>query len=350
MEREGVGRSAGASLIFAMLNSITERLQAGHHLDRGEVAVACEALFAETASLATKVDFLRALRAKGETPEEIASFVLVLLERGVTPDLGGGILDVCGTGGDNAGLFNVSTAVMFVAAACGARVVKHGNRGVTSKSGGADVLEALGVNVHADPAQALEAAGCCFLFAPNYHPAFKAVAEVRKAIAAQGESTIFNMLGPLLNPARPDYQLAGVYNEALLQVYAEAFRLLGRKRAWAAHGAGGLDEMSILGPTKVFATEGGEIRRFEVLGEGLGVPLAKLEDLRGGSAQENAALLEQLLRGQLGGAKRDIVALNAAGALVVAGIEELLPNALVRAQNAMVDGAAFGVLERLRGV
>ena len=331
-----------------MLLSLTEKLRVGVDLDVVDVAEACEALFAEEAPLEAKAGFLRALRLKGEKASEVAHFVKVLLEKGVTPNLGEGLLDVCGTGGDNAGLFNVSTAVMFVAAACGARVVKHGNRGVTSKSGGADVLEALGVNVHAEPARALEAAGCCFLFAPNYHPGFKAVGEVRKVIAAEGSSTVFNMLGPLLNPARPDFQLAGVYSESLLPVYAEAFRLLGRKRAWAVHGAGGLDEMSILGPTQVYAMEGEGIRPFEVNAEELGLPLAKLEDLRGGSAQENAALLEDLLAGKEKGPKRDIVALNAAGALVVAGVAGSLAEGLERTLGALEDGFGMEVLGRLR--
>lgn len=331
-----------------MLLSLTEKLRAGLDLEHDEVAGACDALFTEEAPLEIKAAFLRALRSKGEKAAEIASFVRVLLERGVTPDLGPGLLDVCGTGGDNAGLFNVSTAVMFVAAACGVRVVKHGNRGVTSKSGGADVLEALGVKVDATPAKALETAGCCFLFAPYYHPAFKSVGEVRKVIAAEGSSTIFNMIGPLLNPARPDFQLAGVFKGSLLPIYAEAFRLLGRKRAWAAHGAGGLDEMSTLGPTEIHAVEGDLVRSFEVRAEDLGVPVAALGDLKGGTAEENARLIETLLQGNIEGPKRDIVALNAAGALVVAGAAASLPEALVKTQAAMSSGAAFEVLRRLR--
>ena len=229
------------------------------------------------------------------------------------------MLDVCGTGGDRAGLFNVSTAVMLVAAACGARVVKHGNRGVTSKCGGADVLEALGVRIDLPPEAALDAAGCCFLFAPLYHPAFKAVAPVRKALAEEGSATIFNLFGPLLNPARPDFQLAGVFDRKLLPLYAETFRLLGRKRGWAVHGSGGLDEVSTLGPSEVHAVEDGAMRRFSIRPEALGMGLAEIEDLRGGDARKNAELLEEILLGRERGPKRDIVVLNAACALVVAG-------------------------------
>ncbi len=333
-----------------MLATLTKILRVGADLTADQISVACDYLFDEGIALSERADFLRALHTKGETPAEIAAFVGVLLARGVRPALGGGLLDVCGTGGDKVGLINISTAVMFMAAACGARVVKHGNRGITSKCGGADVLEALGIPIDLPPEAALEAAGCCFLFAPLYHPAFKAVAPVRRALAEEGSATIFNLLGPLLNPARPDFQLAGVFDRKLLPIYAETFGLLGRKRAWAVHGAGGLDEVSTLGPSEVCAIDSEGMRRFSIQPRTLGFAPAEIEDLRGSDARRNAELLEDLLRGSEQGPKRDIVVLNAACALVVAGISGDLAAALERSRGALDDGSAYAVLKRLRDV
>jgi anthranilate phosphoribosyltransferase len=333
-----------------MLASFTERLRAGSELTRDEVALACDHLFDEEIALASRADFLRALHNKGETPAEIAAFVDVLLDRGVVPDLGEGLLDVCGTGGDRAGLINVSTGAMFVAAACGVRVVKHGNRGITSKCGGADVLEALGIRLDLPPQSTLASAGCCFLFAPLYHPAFKAVAPVRSALAAEGTATVFNLLGPLLNPARPDFQLAGVFDPKLLPVYAEAFHLLGRKRAWAVHGSGGFDEVSTLGPSEVHAAENGRTQQFFIDPGNLGFTSTRMEELRGGDVRQNSELLENILRGRERGPKRDIILLNAACALVVAGVSGDLGSALEEARLALDKGLAYAVLRRLREI
>lgn len=331
-----------------MLPDLTEKLRASSDLDAADIAPACEALLDESLPLPLRADFLRALHQKGETPAEIAGFVHALLERAVAPRLGSGVLDVCGTGGDRAGLFNVSTAVMFVAAACGARVVKHGNRGITSKCGGADVLEALGIPLDLPPEESLAAAGCCFLFAPHYHPAFKAIAPVRKALATDGHSSIFNMLGPLLNPARPDYQLAGVFNTALLPAYAEVFALLGRRRAWAVHGAGGLDEVSTLGPSCVHAVEEGTLTAFVLDPARFGIAPADPAALRGGEAPENAAVVETLLAGHANGPKRDIVALNAACALVVTGIAPSPEEGFQLASDALTSGRALEPLRALQ--
>jgi anthranilate phosphoribosyltransferase len=331
-----------------VLSVLTEKLRAGSALAASDISDACEWLFDESLSLDERAEFLLALHRKGETPAEIADFVRVLLAKAVPAELGSRLLDVCGTGGDKAGLFNVSSAVMFIAAACGARVVKHGNRGITSKSGGADVLEAVGVRLDLPPAEALEAAGCCFLFAPHHHPSFKAIAPVRKALAERGSSSIFNMLGPLLNPARPEYQLAGVFNPTLLHAYAEVFALLGRRRAWAAHGAGSLDEISTLGPTQISALEQGAIRHWELQPQELGFAPASLEDLRGGTAAENGALLEDLLAGKLTGPKRDIVVLNTACALVVAEITDSLDAGVTLASSALAGGKAAEPLRALQ--
>ena len=331
-----------------MLEILTNRLLSKEDLGEEDAGAACDELLDETISLEVRAAFLRALHWKGETPAEIALFVRAFLGRAIRPDLGKGLLDVCGTGGDKAGLFNVSTAVMFVAAACGARVVKHGNRGVTSRCGGADVLEALGVDIVGPPEAALDTSGCCFLFAPKYHPAFRAVAPVRRKLAEEGVSTIFNILGPLLNPAEPEFQLAGVFDRRLLPIYAETFALLGRTRAWAVHGAGGLDEVSTLGRTEVRALENGRQEEFLILPEELGLTPPSLDSLRGGNVRENARLLEELLEGAAPGPRRDIVVLNSACALMISGLARDFREALPMAGAALADGRARAVLEKLR--
>lgn len=333
-----------------MLADLTDKLLARRDLDSADIAAACDLLLDDTAPIESRADFLRALHHKGETPAEIAGFVRVFLRHAVRPELPGDLLDVCGTGGDKAGLFNVSTAVMFVAAACGVPIVKHGNRGITSKSGGADVLEALGIRLDLDPAESLATAGCAFLFAQRYHPAFKAVAPVRQFLGRQGTPTIFNIIGPLLNPALPAYQLAGVFSENLLLTYAEVFRLLGRRRALVLHGAGGLDEASTLGDTHGLMVEHTAISSFHISPAALGLPIAILEEIRGGTPAENATLLETLLTGKLRGPKRDIVALNTACALVVSGQSPGLPAALAQATAALDSDTPATILEKLRAL
>lgn len=340
------------------LTALTGQLRAGEDLPPAAIAFACDRLLDESESLETRADFLRSLAQKGETPSEVAAFIVALLDRAIRPPLTGNtFLDVCGTGGDKAGFFNISTAVMFVVAACGVRVVKHGNRGITSKSGGADVLEALGVKIDIPPdavAQALDSAGCCFLFAPLYHPAFKAVAPVRKTLAAEGITTVFNLLGPLLNPARPDYQLAGVFDPRRLPLYAEVFILLGRKKALAVHGSGPaqmrLDEVSTLGPTDIFTVENGVVSHFSVDMRDLGLSHASPEVLAGGDAMQNAGILTGILSGSDTGPRRDIVLANAAMALVAANAAADPSSALNRCREALSSGAAFTCLERLRSI
>lgn len=335
-------------------DEIRLRIHSGIPLAGEEIREACDALLDERHPVECRAEFLSVLHKRGETPEEIAGFVAVLLDRASPlPFSGEGCLDVCGTGGDKAGLFNVSTAVMFVAAACGVRVVKHGNRGITSKSGGADVLEALGVLVDLPPgaaAGALEAAGCCFLYAPHYHPVFQAIAPVRKFLAGKGETSIFNMLGPLLNPARPSFQLAGVFEERLLSVYPRVFSLLGRHRAWAVHGTGALpmDEISPLGPTKVAAWENGEFRETAIYPEELGIGSIHAGDLAGGDAAFNAGIISDVLAGNLRNGARAIVQLNAAASLVVAGVSPDLASGWKLAGEAIDSGEARDVLDRLR--
>lgn len=337
-----------------MIEKLTRQVADGAALTPAEIASACEALLDEGVSIEARADFLTALHKKGETPAEIAAFVETLLGHAVKfPHSGSGCMDVCGTGGDKAGLFNVSTASMFVATACGARIIKHGNRGITSKSGGADALEALGVRIDLSPegaASVLETAGCCFLFAPSYHPAFRAVAPVRKWLADRGCTTVFNMLGPLLNPARPDFQLAGVFDPALLTTYAGVFRNLGRKRAWAVHGSGPngarFDEMSPIGPTRVLALEESRLRDFTVEADADGT--IHPSDLLGGDAIHNAALILAVLEGKGTPGAQRIVELNASAALVVCGIAPDLAAARALAKEAITSGAARAVLEKMR--
>ena len=329
-------------------------IHAGTPLSQEDIRRACEALLDEGIPVESRAEFLSRLHKRGETPEEVAGFVEVLLDRAMpVPFSGEGCLDVCGTGGDRAGLFNVSTAVMLVAAACGVRVVKHGNRGITSKSGGADVLEALGIRIDLPPASAaaaLESTGCCFLFAPHYHPAFQAVAPVRKFLAERGETSVFNMLGPLLNPARPSFQLAGVFDGRLLPVYSKVFALLGRRRAWAVHGAGlvPLDEISPLDTTEVSAWEEGSSREFLIRPDELGIGQIRAEDLAGGTAAFNAGIISDVLAGNLRNGARTIVQMNAAAALTVAGAAPDLADGMKRAGEALDSGAARDVLTRLR--
>lgn len=336
------------------MTDIHDRIRSGNLLNAAEIQSVCEMLLDEGESVESRAEILSLLHRRGETPEEIAGFVTVLLKHAKpVPFSGEGCMDVCGTGGDRAGLFNVSTAVMLVTAACGVRVVKHGNRGITSKSGGADVLEALGVRIDLPPeraAAALESAGCCFLFAPHYHPAFQAIAPVRKFLAERGETSIFNMLGPLLNPARPSFQLAGVFDERLLPVYSQVFALLGRRRAWAVHGTGpvSLDEISPLGPTKVSAWEEGGVREFSIHPGELGIGIVRQEDLAGGNAAFNAGIISDVMAGNLRHGARSIVQMNAGAALVVAEAAPDVAAGWKLAGEAIDSGAARDVLDRLR--
>lgn len=338
------------------LENLTRRAAGAEPLDKGEIRLACDFLFDEARSVEARAAFLSNLHRRRETPQEIAGFVHVLLERGVKiPWSGAGCLDVCGTGGDKAGLFNISTTVFFVAAGAGARLVKHGNRGITSKSGGADVLEALGIDIHFPPDRAetaLERAGCCFLFAPDYHPTFRAVAPVRQFLGARGEASLFNIIGPLLNPARPEFQLAGVFDPDLLEVYGAAMTTLGRRRAWAVHGTGPegirLDEVSTLGPTMVTSVADGKTAHFELSPGIFGPAGDSLQDLQGSDAAANARIIHNILAGSGEPAQRRAVAANTAAALVVCGRAGSLAEGLELASESIDSGNALEALKALR--
>lgn len=324
------------------------------------VAEAASALLDPEVPEDAKADFLTALSERRETPEEIGAFAAAFLERAVAPTLdrsaiGKPLLDVCGTGGDKLGLFNVSTTAVFVLAACGVAVVKHGNRGITSPSGGADVLEALGIRIDLAPGdfgRCLEEVGAGFLFAPLYHPAFKAVAPVRARLGREGKRTLFNLLGPLLNPARPAYQLIGVFDPAIGPAFARILPQLGREAAWVVHGTtetgSGMDELSTLGPSHVWKSRGENPFESVIEPASLGIAAATTADLQGGDATENAAHLVAILEGHDRGPKRDIVSLNAAAGLVICGLAADLSEGIALAAAAIDSGRALAVLQRWR--
>jgi len=340
------------------LRNLITHLNSGIDLSPEEIRLAGDFLLDEKTPLEDRIDFLHALHSKGETPDEVAGFVEMFLERAVKPPFSGeNCMDVCGTGGDRAGFFNISTTVMFVAAGAGVRIVKHGNRGITSKSGGADVLEALGVRIDLTPAataSALEKAGCCFLFAPAYHPAFHAVAPVRRALAARGCASIFNIIGPLLNPAKPSFQLAGVFDPALLPTYAAVFQKLGRKQAWAVHGTGPnafrVDEVSPLGTTHVHAASKARSWQFTIEASDFDLPKMTARDLAGGDAETNARILRGILDGSIQGPPRAVVQLNAAAAICAAGRAPDMENAWLHAGDSIDNGNALRSLENLRSI
>ena len=261
-----------------------------------------------------------------------------------------------GTGGDKLNLFNVSTTSIFVLAAAGLVVVKHGNRGITSKSGGADVLEALGIRIDLPPAEfadCVRETGLGFLFAQQYHPAFKAVAPVRKQLAEEGIRTIFNLLGPLLNPVRPDHQLIGVFSPELPPIFAEILSHMGRKRAWAVHGktetGAPMDELSTLGTTLIAETNNRTTAPVRELSrDELNLAPATLDDLVGGDASENARILTRILDQSERGPKRDIVVLNSAAGMVIGGMADSIEEGMRLAHQLIDSGAALEKLHRLQ--
>jgi anthranilate phosphoribosyltransferase len=288
---------------------------------------------------------LTAMRMRGETVSEITAGARQMRQAAHGLDYPGDLIDVCGTGGDGQHTLNVSTAVSFVVAGCGVKVAKHGNTALSSKSGAADVLSALGVNLAATPEQqrrSLDEANICFLFSRAHHPAMKHVSPVR---AELGFRTLFNLLGPLTNPAGAKRQLMGVYDSKWVEPIARVLGALGAEKAWVVHGAG-MDEMTTTGETSVAEYREGQVRLFRITPEALGLPSATIEDLRGGTPDENAACLRRLLDGEKG-PYRDIVLLNAAAALLVADKVETLAEGITTAGAAIDDGRAKGALDKL---
>jgi anthranilate phosphoribosyltransferase len=343
-----------------MLQALTESLKQGTHLRQEEIRSAVDDMIAEGISVEDKAAFLTALAEKGETVEEIAQFASLLRDMAVSPELdpdirNSVILDVCGTGGDHQNTFNISTTVAILASAAGVCVAKHGNRAVTSKSGSADVLEALGIPVDLSPeraAQSLKDQGFVFLFAPHYHPAFKHIVPARKLCAANGQRTIFNFLGPLLNPLKPTAQLIGVPKPEICGKLGKVLQSLGVARGMVVNGevgnGGFLDELSTVGANHV--AEFYQDRAFHESTwnpDSFPIGRASITDLAGGDAQENAELVRQVLSGKLTGPKLDAVLLNAAAALFVAGKCESMSDGWELAQDIISSGKAAVQLESL---
>ncbi len=335
-------------------------LRAGSDLNRKEIAVALTQLLSPRVEAKEKAEFLKALHEKGETPEEIAGFVEQLIDRAIDPgidekNLPGPMIDVCGTGGSGLNLFNVSTTIMFILAAGGAVVVKHGNRNVTSCCGSADVLEALGIPLEWKPEdlkRCVERIGIGFIFARQYHPAFRELAEMRAQLARENTRTIFNLLGPLLNPTRPSRQLIGVYSQRMTTIFAEVLRQLERKRAWIVHGlaenGAGMDDISTSGVTTFAELNEGKVSSALIDCRWLGIGSGTLDELRGGNANANAETLVGILSGEIKGARRDLAVVNAAGGFVVAGFARDMSEGIWLAKKQLDDGRALQKLRALQ--
>jgi anthranilate phosphoribosyltransferase len=290
--------------------------------------------------------FLMALRVRGETGEEIEGAVAALRSRMVTVNAPANAIDIVGTGGDNSGSYNVSTLASIIVASCGVPVAKHGNRAASSRSGAADVLAALGVKVGQDAAgieRCIGKAGVGFMFAPAHHASMRHVAPVRTEL---GTRTIFNLIGPLSNPAGVKRQLLGAYSASWLEPMVSVLKALGSTRVMAVHGSDGLDEITTTGPTQVVELKAGKVTRYTISPADVGIALARSEDLRGGDPVENAAALTAVLDGART-AYRDIALLNAAAALMVADATPDLATAVARAASAIDSGAAKATLARL---
>ncbi|HAV61979.1 MAG TPA: anthranilate phosphoribosyltransferase [Verrucomicrobiales bacterium] len=344
-----------------MLNSLFKKLGSGTALSPTEVGLAVADLTDESVPAAIKADFLVELARKGETADEIAAFAAELRERSIRLPFDAEtrsreMLDVCGTGGDHLGTFNISTAAAIVVASAGVTVAKHGNRAITSKAGSADVLEALGIPIDLKPeaaAQALKEHHFAFLFAPHYHPAFKHIVPARKLCAERGQRTIFNFLGPLLNPARPTCQLIGVPRPDLCEPMARVLQGLGIRRGMVVSGRVGdkhLDELSILGSSEIaeFYQDRGFARSVLDAAD-FPVQPAQLGDLVGGDRDANAAIIRAILAGEDRGPKRDAVLLNAGAALFVAGRTKSIGEGWEQAGRQIDSGAAEQKLKTLAG-
>jgi len=318
-------------------------------LSRAEAEDAFTILFAGEATPAQMGGFLMALRTRGETVDEYAAAASVMRSKCVKVRAPDGAMDIVGTGGDGKGTLNISTAAALVVAGAGVTVAKHGNRNLSSKSGAADALSELGLDVMvgADVVErCIAEAGIGFMMAPMHHPATRHVAPVRMEL---GTRTIFNILGPLTNPAGVRYQLTGAFSADLIRPMAETLRALGAVRAWIVHGGDGTDELSIAAPSQVAALQGGTVTEFTVTPDDAGLPWHPFETLLGGTPVENAAALRALLDGETG-AYRDAVLLNAAAALVVAERAATLPEGVALARASIDSGAARGKLDALRAL
>jgi anthranilate phosphoribosyltransferase len=330
-----------------MIDKAIRKVIDGQHLERAEMAEVFGEMMDGRASDVQKSALLVALRMKGETAEEITGAAMAMRER-VTPLTvdSDRIVDTCGTGGDGRGTFNVSTVAAIVAAGAGASVAKHGNRAVSSACGSADVLKELGVHIDLDAprmSEVLRRTGISFLFAPKLHPAMGAVMGVRREL---GVRTMFNVLGPLTNPAFAKRQILGVYADHLVDVLAEVLLALGAVHAMVVHSRDGLDEISVSAPTRVCEVIDGELRRYEVTPSDFGIEVHDIDDIAGGDAAANAGIARAILGGE-SGARADIVALNAGAALYVSGAVPSVREGVALAREAIASGKALAKLEEL---
>ena len=317
----------------------------GAPLSQDEARAAFSVMMSGDATPAQIGGFLMALRVRGETVDEIVGAVATMRERMLPVSAPDDAIDIVGTGGDASGSFNISTCSAFVIAGCGVPVAKHGNRALSSKSGAADVLMALGINIELTPAQisrCIDQAGLGFMFAPAHHSAMKHVGPARVEL---GTRTIFNLLGPLSNPAGVKRQMIGVFAEEWVEPIAHVLASLGSERVWVVHGDG-LDEITTTGTTKVASLDGGDVTVFEVSPQDVGLPIAQFEDLKGGDATANAKTLNGVLAGEKG-PLRDVVLMNAGAALLVAGKTDTLADGVAMAAEAIDSGKAMACLDRL---
>jgi anthranilate phosphoribosyltransferase len=325
------------------------KVLAGGSLTGDETAAAMAEIMEGAATPAQVAGFVVALRSKGETVDEIAGLVNTMRSYSLKVDVTDDVLDTCGTGGDRAGTFNVSTAAALVCAGAGASVAKHGNRAASSRCGSADVLEALGVKIDLEPggvATCIKEAGIGFCFAPVFHPAMRHTAVPRREL---GIATIFNFLGPLTNPAGAKRQALGVSDATMLERMVEVLQTLGSERVVAFHGHGGLDELALSGPSSVVELDDGEVRRSQIDPSEFGFEPATADDIAGGSAAENASAINSVLAGEKG-PRRDIVVLNAAAGLVAAALAADFGEGVELAGQAIDSGSAASSLEKLVSV
>ena len=330
-----------------MIKETISRVVRGEDLEEIEMTAVMGEIMDGAATPAQIAAFLTALRLKGETIAEITGAARVMRKRATKIDAGGGmVVDTCGTGGDESMTFNISTASAFVVAGAGVKVAKHGNRSVSSRSGSADVLKSLGVNIEAEVSlveECIEKVGIGFLFAPKLHGAMKYAAPVRREI---GIRTIFNILGPLTNPAGAKRQIIGVYDPALTDVLAKVLYNLGSEHSFVVRGEDGLDEITLADETKVTELKDGEIRTYHIKPEDFGMERCAPEDLKGGSSEDNAAIVLDILKGEEG-PKADVVLLNTAAALMAAGISKSFDEGIAVARGALKSGRALEKLNAL---
>jgi anthranilate phosphoribosyltransferase len=327
-----------------MIKEAIAQLVSGRSLSIDEASAVMEEIMEGSTTPAQFGAFVTALRLRGETVEEIAGLARTMRAKALRVNINEPVVDTCGTGGDGSGTFNISTTAAFVAAACGLKIAKHGNRAMSSQCGSADVLEALGVKIDLNPEQVqkcLEKVGIGFMLAPVFHPAMKYAAAPRKEV---GIRTVFNILGPLTNPAGAGAQVLGVPEKGLTEKMATVLKMLGCQHALVVHGEDGLDEITITGKTFVSELKNGNIKNFEIAPEELGLPRAKKDTLKGGTAKDNAELLRSILSGKKG-AQRNIVLMNASAALVAGDKVATLKQGIALASEAIDSGKAFLKME-----